>query len=101
MITPTMFEDFLVRLRALKLGMYPHSSTIRFTFSAVWAETRLLFPLITLETVIMLTPALSAISFKVGFSMQFIPFLKIFQSKPIIKEYKKEIKEFINFYDLG
>ncbi len=69
--------------------------------AGTWAETRLLFPLITLETVIMLTPALSAISFKVGFSMQFIPFLKIFQSKPIIKEYKKEIKEFINFYDLG
>jgi hypothetical protein len=53
------------RLRADALGTYPRSTTIRCTRSIVSGDTRARLPLTTFDTVIMLTPASSAMSLRV------------------------------------
>ena len=64
-ITAIILEDLAARLRAEELGIYPISSASARIFDAVFSDTFPFWPFITRETVIMLTPARSAISFNV------------------------------------
>ena len=63
--SPISRDDRAARLRADEFGTYPRSATIRWTRAIVSGETRARLPLTTFDTVIMLTPASSAMSLSV------------------------------------